>query len=334
VEASAAMNSCEVCDFDYDAVAQGAIAPMLRHYGAAIGRALSLGVDDEVEWQDALKRRPADAVWSPIEYAGHVVDALHAQHDLVSLGLTERVTEQGYNERDVRTVRELLAVAVARFADAYDGLADEQFERTGIYNWPVRAERTLAWLGRHTIHELRHHLGDISSGIAAADRFGPNFAAADDTMMLAWLEHHRATLLAKCAGATEATLKARPVATSTLSLLGLVRHMACVEQYWFEEVLAGRDVVDLYLSPENQDGDFDDAPAADVAEAFATWHRQCDISRRLTASAVSVDTVAVRLRRGKPVTLRWILTHMIEEYARHNGHADLLRELADGVTGE
>jgi Protein of unknown function (DUF664)/DinB superfamily len=340
------MNSCEACAFDYPSVTRREIAPMLRHYGAAIERALSLGVDDEAEWKDALKRRPAHEVWSPIEYGGHVVDALLAQHDrlqlalvedlpdFVSLGLTERVTEQGYNERDVRTVRKLLAVAVARLADDFDGLADEQFERKGIYNWPVRAERTLEWLGRHTIHELRHHLGDISWGIAAADRFGPNFAADDDTMMLAWLEHHRATLLAKCEGATEAALKARPVASSTLSLLGLVRHMACVEQYWFEEVLVGRDVVDLYVSPENQDGDFDDAPTADVAEAFATWRTQCGISRRLTADAASVDVPAVRLRRGKPVTLRWILIHMIEEYARHNGHADLLRELADGVTGE
>jgi uncharacterized damage-inducible protein DinB len=346
VKASVAMNACEDCGFVYESIAQVEIGMRLRHYGTALARVLSLGIDDEPEWREALRRRPGPETWSPLEYAGHVVDVLRAQRDrldvalvetlpdFVPLGLTDRVTLERYNDRDIATVRSALAAAVAALADAMDAMTDDQFGRGCIYSWPVRAERTLAWLGRHTIHELRHHHGDISAGIAAADRFGPNLSADDETMLMAWLEHHRATLRAKCDGATEATLKARPVVTSTLSLLGLVRHMACVEQYWFEEVLDGRDVTDLYVSADNVDGDFDDAPTADVGEAFASWNRQCEISRRLTIDSASVDVVAVRLRRGSPVTLRWILIHMIEEYARHNGHADLLRELADGVTGE
>jgi uncharacterized damage-inducible protein DinB len=340
------MNSCDACAFHYESVAERDIGHRLRHYGVAIGRALSLGIDDEVEWRNALQRRPTEETWSPLEYACHVTDVLVAQHDrlqvalvqelpdFVPLGLTERVEIERYNVREITTVRTALAEAVSTLADAFDGLADPQFQRLGIYNWPVRAERTLAWLGRHTVHELRHHLGDIGSGISAADRFGPNLQADETAMLLSWLEHHRATLRAKCDGASEATLKVRPVASSSLSLLGLVRHLACVEQYWFEEVLMGHDVVDLYVSTDNVDGDFDDAPTADVAEAFASWNRQCDLSRRFTADAESVDMLAAQLRRGSPVTLRWILTHMIEEYARHNGHADLLRELADGVTGE
>jgi uncharacterized damage-inducible protein DinB len=340
------MNGCDECGFRYDSVAEGDIADQLRHFGRDLNRWLSLGIDSEAEWKAALTFKVAPDVWSPLEYAGHVTDvvvvqcdrfdeALHAETpDWVSVGLTARVVNERYNERAVADVRAALASAVERFASAFERLDGVALARTGIYNWPERAERTLAWLGRHTIHELRHHLGDIATGLAEAERFGPNVLAAEDVSLLGWLEQHRATLLAKCAGATDDHLRARPVATSTLSLLGLVRHMASVEQYWFEEVFLGREVVEFYITEEQPDGDFDNAPSGDVTEAFATWRSQCATSRRITSDCGSLDSAAAKPRRGEPINLRWIMVHMIEEYARHNGHADLLRELVDGVTGE
>jgi hypothetical protein len=82
----------------------------------------------------------------------------------------------------------------------------------------------------------------------------------------------------------------------------------------------------------NRDGDFDDVDTADVAEAFANFDEDCATARALTAKHESLDDLGDR--RGTPVSLRWIMTHMVEEYARHNGHADLLRECIDGKTGD
>jgi uncharacterized damage-inducible protein DinB len=340
------MNGCDACGFRYDSVPEGEIAERLRHYGREANRWMSLGSESEEEWKLALTARPRPDVWSALEYAGHLVDVVAVQCDRLdealvvekpdwaSAGITDRIDNDRYNERAAAQVRTGLASAVDRLASAFEGLDAAALTRTGIYNWPVRAERTLAWLGRHTIHEMRHHLGDIASSLAEAERYGPNFVAGEDVSLLGWLEQHRATLLAKCSGATDGALRTRPVSTSTLSLLGLVRHMATVEQFWFEEVFLGLDIVDLYVSEAQPDGDFDNASTADVAEAFATWRSQCAVSRRITSDAESYDAVAAGLRRGEPVNLRWIMVHMIEEYARHNGHADLLRELVDGVTGE
>jgi hypothetical protein len=89
---------------------------------------------------------------------------------------------------------------------------------------------------------------------------------------------------------------------------------------------------DLYCADGDPDGDFDNVDGADAAEAFATWRVECGHARRLVAAAPSLDVTGVR--RGEEVSLRWILTHMIEEYARHNGHADLLRQRIDGAVGE
>ncbi|HEX5493566.1 MAG TPA: DinB family protein [Mycobacteriales bacterium] len=151
-------------------------------------------------------------------------------------------------------------------------------------------------------------------------------------MLNAWLDWHRATLAHKCDGLSDEQLHEHSALPSALSLLGLVRHMAEVERNWFRRVLTG-EAVPLIYSP---DWDFQaayDVTGADVAEAFDTWRAECDTSRRAESSALSLD-VAGSLRNGESVSLRWIMIHMIEEYARHNGHADLLRERIDGVTGE
>jgi hypothetical protein len=338
------MESCDECAFSYSSIPENEIGAVLRHYGNQVVDWLSLGDDGADEWEHALRQKPLPEVWSVIEYAGHLALVLEVQHDRVQRALVEttpdfvptgmdaRIVADRVNERPAATVRSEFGEQLVRLASAFDSLDAARLSRTGIYNWPVRAERTLAWVGRHTIHELRHHLGDIGRGIAEAAPFGPNLAASERASLLSWLEHHRATLVHKCAGAIDEHMRARPVSTSTLSLVGLVRHMTCVEQYWFEEVLAGRNVVDVYITEADPDGDFNDADTADVGDAWALWQAQCATSRLLTSDAKSMEEVAVGLRRGSPVNLRWIVTHMIEEYARHNGHADLLREMVDGVT--
>jgi len=156
------------------------------------------------------------------------------------------------------------------------------------------------------------------------------------TMLIAWLEFHRETLALKCADLSTAQLRERSVPPSSMSLLGLVRHMAEVERGWFRNVLGGQDLPGRYFTDDNLDAEFDDVDTADPDEAFASWRVECAIARDLVAKAVSLEVTGSRVRQGEEqvYSLRWILIHMIEEYARHNGHADLLRERIDGATGE
>ncbi|MFF4378379.1 DinB family protein [Kitasatospora sp. NPDC092039] len=165
-------------------------------------------------------------------------------------------------------------------------------------------------------------------------RVDPPTTADEAATLIAFLDYHRDTLARKCEGLTDDQLRLRSAPPSKLSLLGLVRHMADVEQHWFRSMLPGREITAWHFwTDESEDGDFDGVDTADVAADFATWRAEVEAARRATAG-LPLDTVAKKLRHGEPVTLRWILTHMIEEYARHNGHADLLRELIDGSTGE
>ncbi len=167
---------------------------------------------------------------------------------------------------------------------------------------------------------------------SAPERIDPPFQDPERAALEAWLEYHRATLLTKCAGLTPEQLATRSVPPSTLSLLGLVRHMAEVERSWFRRRLDRQDLPYLYCSPENQDGDFDDVDPARADDDRAAYRAEVDAARDVAASH-GLDDIGLA-RSGKPVDLRWIYLHMIEEYARHNGHADLLRERIDGVTGE
>jgi uncharacterized damage-inducible protein DinB len=159
-------------------------------------------------------------------------------------------------------------------------------------------------------------------------------AAADELSMLAgWLDFHRATLEMKCAGLTPAQLVIRAAEPSALSLLGLVRHMADVERGWFRRRLGGEDAPPLYYSDDDPDGDFDNVDPASVDADFAAWRTECGRAREIAAALPSLD-VMVTARNGKRLSARWVLVHMVEEYARHNGHADLLRERIDGSVGE
>ncbi len=173
---------------------------------------------------------------------------------------------------------------------------------------------------------MRHTVG------MTTERTEPPLEATEREMLTGWLDYHRATLAWKCEGLTDAQLRERAVPPATLSLLGLVRHMAEVERSWFQRVLAGTDAPFRFFTDENRDGEFDDVDTADVAEAFAAWEGDCARAMELVAAAPSLDITGER--RGERFSLRWILTHMIEEYARHNGHADLLRQRIDGSVGD
>jgi uncharacterized damage-inducible protein DinB len=176
----------------------------------------------------------------------------------------------------------------------------------------------------------------------APDRVDPPYRDGERAAVEAWLEFHRATLLAKCAGLNPEQLGERSVPPSSLSLRGLVRHMTEVERSWFRRVLAGEQAPPLYYGPDDEDGDFDgvgrgtDHPDADTAvdRERAAFLAECEGSRALAAAHDSLDDVGAGLRHGQQVSLRWIYLHMIEEYARHNGHADLLRERIDGAVGD
>ena len=169
----------------------------------------------------------------------------------------------------------------------------------------------------------------------ATDRARPAHDAGEREMLTGWLEHHRGILIWKCEGLAAEQLRRRAVPPSTLSLLGLVRHMAQVERAWFRQVFLGEDVPDLYDGSADADADFNDVDQADPAEAFSAFERECAASRQVVAQASSLDVLSKQAaeRTGQSWSLRWIVTHMIEEYARHNGHADLLRERVDGSTG-
>ncbi len=150
----------------------------------------------------------------------------------------------------------------------------------------------------------------------------------------AWLEYHRATLVLKCADLDRDALRARPVPTSLMSLHGLVRHMAEVERSWFQRTLAGEDSPPLYYDADtNPEGDFEIPDDVSYADDLAAFERECERSRQI-AAAHRLDDTGVRRGEDADVSLRWIYVHMIEEYARHNGHADLFRELLGGSIGE
>jgi uncharacterized damage-inducible protein DinB len=163
-------------------------------------------------------------------------------------------------------------------------------------------------------------------------RKDPPFVADERTMLEAWLDYHRTTLVLKCEGLDDASRKSRPVATSKLSLHGLVRHMAEVEQTWFQRVLLGlTDTPYRWFDTAIEDSELVPLDDADWKADLRVWQSECEASREAAAGR-TLDDLGVR--HGQPCSLRWIYVHMIEEYARHNGHADLIRELIDGAVGD
>jgi uncharacterized damage-inducible protein DinB len=166
------------------------------------------------------------------------------------------------------------------------------------------------------------------------DRAEPDRVADEPQALAQFIDYQRATLLTKCSGLTASQLKQRSVPPSTLSLLGLVRHMTEVEQWWFRMHANGEDVEFPY-DPDQTGADIHDTADADAASNLEAYRREIEAARA-AAAGKSLDLV-VPSRGDHPERtrdIRWIYLHMIEEYARHNGHADLLREAIDGATGD
>ena len=169
----------------------------------------------------------------------------------------------------------------------------------------------------------------------ADPRFANQETDGERANVLDYLRGYRLTMEMKCADLDPGQLACRSVPPSTMSLLGLVRHMADVERYWFRRVMAGEDAPALYWSDEVPDADWNGAVADPevVAEAWRSWRDEVAFAEAFVAGA---DDLGLRgtMRDGKTVALRDVLVHMIEEYARHCGHADLLRERIDGRVGQ
>ena len=176
--------------------------------------------------------------------------------------------------------------------------------------------------------------GPMADGLAGAGPVDPPFRAPERAMLEGWLEYYRATLLLKCDGLDDERRKRQPVGTSLMSLHGMVRHMAEVERNWFQRTLARPGISSIFLSGQVPDADWAPLDDADWAADLAAWRAECEQSRR-TAAAHGLDDLGVGVRGGQRVgcSVRWIFHHMIEEYARHNGHADLIRELIDRAAG-
>jgi uncharacterized damage-inducible protein DinB len=162
---------------------------------------------------------------------------------------------------------------------------------------------------------------------------GPALADERSTLV-EYLRRYRLTLQMKCAGLDAEQLARRAVPPSTMSLLGLVRHMADVERSWFRRIMAGQDAPSRYRTPDDRDGDWTGA-APDptvVADAWQVWRDEIAFAEQFVDRTADLGTGAQLA--GETVALREVLVHMIEEYARHCGHADLLRECIDGRVGQ
>jgi uncharacterized damage-inducible protein DinB len=159
--------------------------------------------------------------------------------------------------------------------------------------------------------------------------------ADERSTLIDYLRAYRLTLRLKCADLDASQMALRSVPPSTMSLLGLIRHMADVERNWFRCVMAGEDAPSLFWSDDDREGGWDGAvaDAAVVAQAWAAWEDEIAFAERFVAETTDLSTVG-RMSDGKPIRLREVLVHMIEEYARHCGHADLIRERIDGRVGQ
>jgi uncharacterized damage-inducible protein DinB len=165
-----------------------------------------------------------------------------------------------------------------------------------------------------------------------AERVGPPLIAGEREMLRAFLDYHRATLAMKCDGLSDEDLRRQSMPPSTLSLLGLVRHMAEVERTWFRRVINAEDIPYVWSNESDYQVAYD-ASAATRSEAFDAWQTEVERARRIEEKAESLDVTGYQAKWGEDVSLRLAMLHLIHEYARHNGHADFLREGIDGTVG-
>lgn len=169
--------------------------------------------------------------------------------------------------------------------------------------------------------------------MTTSERMTPPMNSDERTTLEAWLDFYRVTLVRKCDGLDDAQVREASVPPSPLTLQGLVQHLAEVERNWFRRVLAGEAAPPIYdpsADTQGHDGGFELTDGVRLADAVDVWQREVEEARSICARR-SLDDVSPFM--GTEVSLRWIYIHMIGEYARHSGHADLIRERIDGATG-
>ncbi|MBV2362528.1 DinB family protein [Streptomonospora nanhaiensis] len=178
---------------------------------------------------------------------------------------------------------------------------------------------------------MEHTIESVGTS-GPARRVEPPHSADERTMLTAWLDWHRSTVREKCAGLDSGAARRAPLPTSPLmSIGGIVSHLRWVEHAWFESVLLGLPDQGPYTR-DDPDAEWRLGARVPLAELLDAYDAQCARSREITARLELGSTSRGRASDG-PRTLRWVLVHMIEETARHNGHLDLLREAADGARG-
>ncbi|PWI45463.1 DinB family protein [Streptomyces sp. ICBB 8177] len=163
-------------------------------------------------------------------------------------------------------------------------------------------------------------------------RTGPPHFGDERETLRAFLDYHRATLEMKCAALDDEALRTRSCPPSALTLLGLVRHMAEVERAWFRRVFEDNDAPMVWSDEVDFQAAYD-ASGSTREEAFGTWRAEVEVSRRVERAAATLDVRGLQPRWGEEVSLRLAMVHVLLEYARHNGHADFLREAIDGEVG-
>jgi uncharacterized damage-inducible protein DinB len=165
------------------------------------------------------------------------------------------------------------------------------------------------------------------------DRIGPPSFGSEREMLRAFLDYHRSTLVMKCQGLADEELRQQSMPPSTLSLLGLVRHMAEVERTWFRRAFEDNHAPMVWSDEVDDFQAAFDASTSSRSEAFAAWEAEVDNSRRIEQSAESLEVAGYQPRWDEEVSLRMVMLHVLLEYGRHNGHADLIREGIDGTVG-
>ncbi|MGW6565765.1 DinB family protein [Streptomyces sp. NPDC054975] len=168
--------------------------------------------------------------------------------------------------------------------------------------------------------------------MTADPRVAPPHLGGERETLRAFLDYHRTTLAMRCQGLDDEQLRQRSMPPSTLSLLGLVRHMAEVERAWFRRVFEDGEAPMVWSDKIDFQAAYD-ASRSTRAEAFAAWEAEVENSRRIEREAASLDLSGLQPRWGEEVSLRMVMVHVLLEYGRHNGHADLLREGVDGTVG-
>ena len=168
--------------------------------------------------------------------------------------------------------------------------------------------------------------------MTADDRPEPPYVGGEREMLAGFLDFHRATLRWKLEGLDDEQLR-RAMVPSGTSLLGLVKHLAYVERAWFQGVWAGQEV-SFPWTEEDPDADWRIEPDETTQDVLDLYDGECDRSRAIAATASLDEVIEHPRRKGWKLNRRWILAHMVEETARHVGHADILREQLDGATGE